>query len=435
MTGKIADETIAGLNRNTTQHDKLENLFTDEKKEQIKNGFEIVKTFGQQASTFLQYKASDVENAKKNAESLGKTLLTGPDGQPVINQLTGQVVYVSDMSQPDYAAFLAANPGVQTLYSQYVDAQKTYLNLEQTWGTHGVGSLVLTGLVGSASGNVTGSASEMLTNAAINVVRGYTATEIKHIADAFKNPDDSTNATSETIRGLLHAVAGCAGAAATGGDCTSAAAGSAASVALNSLLNLGTKEMTEQDKQQYSNLIGSLVGGVTAAVGGDAAAAQLASKVEVDNNYLSQADVTRYAETMNACKTQQGEDRDNCIKGAFALAWSAHLRNEKKLNAACTGPGASVSACDEQNRLAKDGSRALAAQGSNLMIQFSAPSALNEMKTWQLHASQAAFTLSESERLKQKAAVVKAKINQHAAEAKQTNSKRTVKDNVKSFTG
>ena len=120
LTGKTADETIAGLNRNTTQHDKLENLFTDEKKEQIKNGFEIVKTFGQQASTFLQYKASDVENAKKNAESLGKTLLTGPDGQPVINQLTGQVVYVSDMSQPDYAAFLAANPGVQTLYSQYV---------------------------------------------------------------------------------------------------------------------------------------------------------------------------------------------------------------------------------------------------------------------------------------------------------------------------
>ena len=55
---------------------------------------------------------------------------------------------------------------------------------------------------------------------------------------------------------------------------------------MGALLNLDPSTMTEEQKQAYSNLMGTLVSGVTSAVGGDTAAAQLASKVEVDNNQV-----------------------------------------------------------------------------------------------------------------------------------------------------
>ena len=53
---------------------------------------------------------------------------------------------------------------------------------------------------------------------------------------------------------------------------------------MGALLNLDPSTMTEEQKQAYSNLMGTLVSGVTSAVGGDTAAAQLATKVEEDNN-------------------------------------------------------------------------------------------------------------------------------------------------------
>ena len=148
-------------------------------------------------------------------------------------------------------------------------------------------------MIGAYSGNVSNGASTLLQNTALNVVRSYGATEIKHLADGFSTETDEKgnpipNATSETVRGLLHAVAGCAGASATGGDCASAGLASAGTVAMNNamtaLLNLNPNEMTDTQKQAYSNLMGTLVAGVSTAVGGDAAAASLASKVEVDNN-------------------------------------------------------------------------------------------------------------------------------------------------------
>ena len=162
-------------------------------------------------------------------------------------------------------------------------------------------------LVGAFSGNVTGGAGELIKNTAINVVRAYGATEIKEIADGFMDVKDGklqANGTSETVRGLLHAIAGCAGASATGGDCASAGLASGATVAMNNamgaLLNLDPSTMTEEQKQAYSNLMGTLVSGVTSAVGGDATAAQLATKIEEDNNWLNYSDSKTKAFTKSA---------------------------------------------------------------------------------------------------------------------------------------
>ena len=227
--------------------------------------------------------ASDMDKA-------GKEAAVGKDGKPLID-VNGQPVLGKDGKPITVKeAYQDLNLRDQ-LGAVNVDGQKIDYGVRQSlWGSGGTGNILATAVVGAFSGNVTGGAGELLKNTAINVVRAYGATEIKAIADGFKNPDGSTNGTSETVRGLLHAIAGCAGASATGGDCATAAIASGGTVAMNNamgaLLNLDPSTMTEEQKQAYSNLMGTLVSGVTSAVGGDTAAAQLATKVEIENNDL-----------------------------------------------------------------------------------------------------------------------------------------------------
>ena len=69
--------------------------------------------------------------------------------------------------------------------------------------------------------NVTGTGAQFTQNAVIDVVRQYTATEIKKIADSLQNVDPATGVSSnsvlsELVRGALHAMAGCGGSVAVG---------------------------------------------------------------------------------------------------------------------------------------------------------------------------------------------------------------------------
>ena len=131
---------------------------------------------------------------------------------------------------------------------------------------------------------------EFLQNAAINVARQYTATEIKRVADSFFTVDPVTgerksNVLSELVRGALHAMASCGGAAATGASCKTAAGAAVATVALNNLLiGVNTKDMTEAQKLAYSNLIQTIITGAATGMNMDSAAGQLASKMEIENN-------------------------------------------------------------------------------------------------------------------------------------------------------
>ena len=84
---------------------------------------------------------------------------------------------------------------------------------------------------------------------------------------------------------------GCAGAAASGGNCGSGTLGASASVVLNNLADLAAStnasNLTAQEKEARMNLINSLVGGVTTALGGDTAAAVLAARVEQESSYAA----------------------------------------------------------------------------------------------------------------------------------------------------
>ncbi|WP_211336918.1 hemagglutinin repeat-containing protein [Hydromonas duriensis] len=271
-TGQTAEQTVAGLNRDVSadaqQKTGVTNLY-ERDKEKIETGFAIVKTLGENFNTFMSHMAKDLDDK-------GKQPAVDAQGNPIM--IADKGANGESFMRPATIAEAVSNH-----LNPVGDVASSYISQNNAFGNGGYGNIILTAIVGAASGNVTGSGSALIQNAAINVVRQYGATQIKHMADSFMT-DGQANGTSETIRAALHAIAGCAGAAATGGDCSSAAAASAATVALNNLIAADTSKMTAEQKQAYSNLIGTLVAGVTTAVGGDAAAATLASKVEYENN-------------------------------------------------------------------------------------------------------------------------------------------------------
>lgn len=93
----------------------------------------------------------------------------------------------------------------------------------------GNGRLVVTAITAALGGNVSGNTANLVQNAAIGFLQGKGAHAIKEYVDKYHGGDDS-------IRAALQGVLGCAGSAATGGDCSSAAVGAAGSVLINKIM-------------------------------------------------------------------------------------------------------------------------------------------------------------------------------------------------------
>ena len=248
----------------------LKKIF-DEKK--ITTGFAIATTLGQNLSEFRTIKARDIDAAgQKPALDANGQAIVGADGNP----LTVAQAYRLNPNQIGYGQVTG-------------EAYDTYTTLQKRWGNGGAGTIILSAIAGAANGNVTGTGTEFAQNAVINVVRQYTATEIKRVADSLQDVDPVTgerknSVLSELVRGALHAMASCGGASAVGGSCRDAAGAAAATVALNNLLirkDVGT--LTEAQKLAYSNLIQTLVVGAASAQTSPVSA-QLAAKFELENN-------------------------------------------------------------------------------------------------------------------------------------------------------
>ncbi|MGE8642641.1 MAG: DUF6862 domain-containing protein, partial [Achromobacter sp.] len=237
LTGKTAAETIASLNRETS--DTLNALKPIFDKEKIEAGFEIASEASKQVGQFLT-------NRAKEADALEKAMDAETD--PALKR---------------------------DLKARYDEAAK--------WGPDGAYRLGVTAISAAAGGNVTGSAGQFLQSAAANYLQALGAGKVKQIADALD---------SESARTALQGLVGCAGAAGQGSSCGAGAAGAAASVVLNNLIqslsNQGTKELTAEQKEARVNLVASLVAGLTAALGGDSAVATLAAQIETENNYFGQ---------------------------------------------------------------------------------------------------------------------------------------------------
>ncbi|MGE8567060.1 MAG: hemagglutinin repeat-containing protein [Achromobacter sp.] len=238
LTGKTAAETIASLNRDTT--DTLNALKPIFDKEKIEAGFEIASEAQRQVGQFLTNRAKEKQAAEK---ALSDAIETG--------------------GANDAASMSALMDQVQRA---------------RDWSAGGKYGLVLLALSGAAGANVTGSTSAFVQSAAVNYLQGLGAAQVKQIADSLgRDPQ------AEAARAALHGIVGCAGAAGQGAACASGALGASAGSILNSLM--GSPEgLTPEQVEARRNLVTSLVAGISSAAGADAATAGTAAALETSQN-------------------------------------------------------------------------------------------------------------------------------------------------------
>ncbi len=307
LTGKTTEEAVAGVNRDVSSDkdgsNKLDPIFD---RKEIETGFEITQQFVQNVGSFLADRARESSSAKAQMDM---ELAKPPEDRD------------------------------QTKINELVNA----IDANKTWEAGGTGRLLVTALSGAAAGNVTGGASQLIQGAAVNYLQGLATAKIKLIADSLD---------SEPARTALQAVVGCAGAAAQNQSCGSGALGSGAAVVLNNLLDklndTNAAGMTDEEKQARLNLIGSLVGGITQAAGGEAAVAASAAQITSGNNDIFTPGLMNYgqaAASLDISMIQSGrslEEREQAQKdlrvgngfdgpqpaNEFVKAWAMFIAGE-----------------------------------------------------------------------------------------------------------
>nr|WP_230965386.1 hemagglutinin repeat-containing protein [Burkholderia stagnalis] len=238
LTGKTADETVASVNRDTSNTGgALAPIFD---KDKIQAGFDITSQFINEAGTFVANRAAEADVATKAAKDPSLT--------------------------PE----------------QRAAAQQTADQLNAEWGPSGTYRQVLTALTVAAGGNVTGGVGQFAQSATVAYLQELGANGVKQIADYL---DKDSTGVGETARAALHAIVGCAGAAASSQSCGAGAMGAAASSVLGSLLTPAA-QLTASEREQRDNLVTSLIAGVAAVSGQNVATATGAGKIEAENNQL-----------------------------------------------------------------------------------------------------------------------------------------------------
>ena len=207
-------------------------------KEKIEAGFEIASEAQRQAGQFLATRA-------REAKALEDALDKEPEGERR-----------------------------KQLELAYADAKK--------WQPGGENRRWLTAIVGAVSGNVMGAAGDVVKAAAVNYLQGLGATQVKELV-AQMEPGPK----GEAARAALHAIVGCAGAASTGASCSAGALGAGVGSVLNALLDEDGKKLNPTEKEQRSNLVQSLVAGISTAAGADAVVATHSAALETENNHLT----------------------------------------------------------------------------------------------------------------------------------------------------
>ena len=175
-TGQTGAQTIASLNRNVSadplNSTGVANLY-EQDKDKIATGFAIVKTLGQNTNAFMAEMAKDLD--KKGAQAA-----IGEDGKAIMVDVKDSNGNIAQQPATIAQAVAAGLNPVGDTASSYVSQNKAF-------GSGGYGSIMLTAIVGAASGNVTGSGSALLQNTAINAIRQYGAQQIKGRSRADQN--------------------------------------------------------------------------------------------------------------------------------------------------------------------------------------------------------------------------------------------------------
>ena len=295
-TGLTADQIIAGLNRDT--QDTLNSLDPIFDRKKVQAGLDIAIEASQQAGTYFANKARDADEIK---QALDKT----PEG-----------------------------PQRDALAAQYAEVSK--------WGPGGGYRRVLTAILVGVSGNVAAGGGETLQAATVAYLQSHAATGVKQIADALGDGPQA-----ETARAAVHAIVGCAGAAASQANCGAAALGASAGSILNSLGDEirrreaangpsgatpgpDGKSLTASEKEAWRNTVTTLVLGIATALGSNPVSAVTAASIETENNYLNAPEIRELV----AAKRRGSQCRDAECRAAEqatlnAVATSNEDRNSR----------------------------------------------------------------------------------------------------------
>ena len=291
LTGKSAAETIASLNRDTS--DTLNALKPIFDKEKIEAGFEIVAEASRQAGQFLTNRAREADAIRAQ---LGAELDKG------------------EAADPDRLKFL-----------------NTEFARTKKWALGGDARNAVTVIVAAAAGNVTGSAGDFAVNAAVGYLQTQGAKVVKQWADSLP-----PGVQSESVRAALHGVLACGSAAAQGAGCSSAAAGAGLSSVLGYLLATSTDGSAE-DIEAKNNLLNGLVASIVGGLGGQAAAASAAARIESENNslYRNSASVAKATAEQRAA-LEQAWDEGKLTPAAYEQALRTLDVSSNKIDALLT---------------------------------------------------------------------------------------------------
>ena len=239
LTGKTVQETIASLNRDTS--DTLNTLKPIFDKEKIEARFEIASEASRQVGQFLTNRAQE-------AKAIKDALDAAPEG-----------------------------PGKDQLRAQYEQAKQ--------WAPGGTYREALTAVTLAVSGNVMGGAGELVQAAAVNYLQSLGAAKIKEIAPLLGGEGSPGQMA-------FHALLACAGAAARSTSCGAGAAGASTGIVVSQLMDQAfgkpASKLDPVEREARINLVTSLLAGMTAVLDFNAVAAvNNAARLELENNQFA----------------------------------------------------------------------------------------------------------------------------------------------------
>ncbi|WP_425129645.1 DUF637 domain-containing protein [Burkholderia gladioli] len=220
-------------------------------------------------------------------------------GFDITSQFINQVGTFVDnrLKEADAAQAAAKNPNLTP--EQRLQAQQQADQLTAEWGPGGSYRQVLSALTAAAGGNVTGGAGQFAQAGVVNYLQQQGASYIGKLVE------NGTVTEGSPLHAALHAIVGCAGAAASSQSCGAGAMGAAASSLLTNLFAPPTPDMTEQEKEAKQNLISSIVAGVAAesGVGGASGAATTTTSATAaaQNNWLATEQRAQAQKEFAAC--------------------------------------------------------------------------------------------------------------------------------------
>ncbi|WP_338862083.1 hemagglutinin repeat-containing protein [Mycetohabitans rhizoxinica] len=282
-SGKASSTTLSGISAGTIR-------ITDEAQQQALTGQDVAQSLA--GLNQQVWSGQDGDNALKPIFDKQKIQA----GFEMANQLTHQIgTFVGHrQAQLDEAQQAAQDPNLSP--QARAQAQQQAAQLKAQWGPGGTYRRALSALGAAAGGNVTAGAGQFALSATVNYVQGLAASEVKRVADGLQ---------SEEARAALHALVGCAGAAASRQDCGAGAMGAAASSMLGTLLG-PTQGLTQRQKEAQTNLVSSLVAAVAGMAGQDTQAVTTAAVTEGRfNRQINDNEKRAIAERAGSNKAEQ----------------------------------------------------------------------------------------------------------------------------------